>query len=297
MSTSLDPRNRAIKETGSTDLSQRPARTMLAMAGLAVAAAVAGQWLSGILAPQADPTTRRLVVVVALAAAALFWTSRIGWSRVAAGGPSGWRNLRLLSVPVAVALVPLLWGWTPPTAGALAVLVVGYAATGVYEELWFRGIMLRVASTLGPVRAATATAVLFGMSHLTNIVFGQNIWVTASQAVGATAFGFGYAILRWRTNAIWLLVAVHAVGDLLFHTTGLHGGLLALVLVGHDVLVLGWGLLLVRSARPQLLATPDPDDDLTSSGSRDGSSGRSPGAEPGPRPSDAQLSAVLRGVR
>ncbi len=296
MSNFLAPRIRAIKETGSTAASERPARTMLAMAGFAAAAAVAGQWLSGVLAPHADPMTRRLVIVVALAAAALLWSYRIGWSRVAAGGPSSWSNLRLLSVPAAVALVPLLWGWAPPTAGALAVLVVGYAATGIYEELWFRGIMLRAARTLGPVRAATATAVLFGVSHLTNVVFGQNVWVTASQAVGATAFGFGYAILRWRTNAVWLLVAVHAVGDLLFHTTGLYGAALALVLVGHDLLVFVWGLLLVRGTPPLLPATPHSDDVLMAAAPlQDVLSAGWPGSEP--QPSDPQVSAVLRGVR
>ncbi len=193
--------------------------------------------------------TRRLVAVLALLVLAVAWSARVGWSRIAAGGPASWTNLRLLSVPAAAALVPLLWGWAPPSAGTLAVLVVGYAATGVYEELWFRGLMLRVASSLGPVRAATATAVLFGLSHLANIVFGQDVWITASQAVGATAFGFGYAVLRWRTRAVWLLAAIHAVGDLLLHTTGLHGGLLALVLVGHDVVVFVWGLLLMRPLR------------------------------------------------
>lgn len=248
-------RNISPTPTNGTAGSRSPARRLLVMTVLAATAATTGAWICTLLAPNADPMTRRLLVILALAAAALVWSRKIGWSRIGAAGPSSWQNVRLLCVPAAVALVPLFWGWSPPTAGTLSVLVIGYAATGVYEELWFRGIMLREASTLGLVPAATATGVLFGLSHLVNIAFGQNVWVTASQAVGATAFGFGFAILRWRTNAIWLLVLIHAVGDLLFHTTALHGPALALVLVSHDIIVLAWGLLLMRGTTPAPLMT------------------------------------------
>ncbi len=131
----------------------------------------------------------------------------------------------------------------------LAALTVGYLATGVYEELWFRGVMLRSALPLGPVRAAALTAVLFGAAHLINVAFGANLAITLAQAVGAAAGGFGYAILRQRTNAVWALAAIHVGSDLLLHTTGLHGGALWIVLVGHDVALFVIGLLAVRGLR------------------------------------------------
>ena len=73
--------------------------------------------------------------------------------------------------------------------------------------------------------------------------------MTAAQAVGAAAFGFGYAVLRLRTNALWVLAATHAVLDLLLHTTGLHGGALWVVMVGQDVVLLVVGLVALRGIR------------------------------------------------
>ena len=225
-----------------------PVRTSLALTGASVTLTLLGALTVGLVAPGSDPLLRRLPVVLALVAMALVAARRIGWRQVAAGGPGTWRSTVWLVPPALVAMVPLAWGWTPDTA-TLAVLTVGYLATGVYEELWFRGVMLRSALPLGPVRAAALTALLFGAAHLGNVAFGANLAITLAQAVGAAAGGFGYAILRQRTNAVWALAAIHAGSDLLLHTTGLHGGALWIVLVGHDVALFVIGLLAVRGLR------------------------------------------------
>ncbi|MEZ5116066.1 MAG: CPBP family intramembrane glutamic endopeptidase [Candidatus Nanopelagicales bacterium] len=228
-----------------------PVRTALALTAAAVVVTLVGAWVVDLLAPSADPLLRRLPVVLALMAMALLAARRIGWREVAAGGPSTWRSLYLLVVPALIALAPLAAGWSPEYA-VLGALTLGYAATAVYEELWFRGVMLRSALPLGPVRAAVLTAVLFGASHLANVAFGANLAVTLAQAVGSAAGGFAYAVLRLRTRALWLLVAVHGVGDLLLHTTGLHGGMLWVALVGHDVALFACGL----AALPRLRRAP-----------------------------------------
>ena len=226
----------------------RPVRTSLALAGASVSLTLVGALVVGLVSPGSDPLLRRLPVVLALLAMALVVARRIGWRQVAAGGPATWRDTALLVAPAVVALVPLAWGWAPDPA-LLPALALGYLATGLYEELWFRGVVLRSALPLGPVRAAALTAVLFGGAHLLNVAFGANIAVTAAQAVGAASGGFGYAILRQRTDAVWALAAIHFGSDLLLHTTGLHGGALWAVLVGHDVALLVIGLLAVRGLR------------------------------------------------
>ncbi|MBD3782103.1 MAG: CPBP family intramembrane metalloprotease [Micrococcales bacterium] len=226
----------------------RPVRAVLALVGLSIGVTVAGSLVVGLVAPASDPLLRRLPVVLALLAMSLVVARRVGWSSLAAGGPSTWRSLGWLAAPVLVALVPLAWGWSPDRS-TLAVLVVGYAATGLYEELWFRGVVLRAALPLGPGRAAALTAAVFGASHLPNILFGQNAAVTVAQAVGAATFGFGYAVLRLRTDALWALAATHAVLDLLLHTTGLHGGALWGVMVGQDVVLGVVGLVALRGGR------------------------------------------------
>ncbi len=225
--------------------SPRPVRTVLALVGVSLGVTAVGSLLVALVAPESDQLLRRLPVVLVLLAMSLVAARRIGWAAVAAGNPTTWRQVGWLAAPLLLTLVPLAWGWSPdPTT--LVALAVGYAATGVYEELWFRGVILRAALPLGPGRAAALTAVVFGVSHLANAFFGQNVAVTAAQAFGAAAFGFGYAVLRLRTNALWVLAATHAGSDLLLHTTGLHGGALWAVMVGQDVVLFVVGLVALR---------------------------------------------------
>lgn len=226
----------------------QPVRTALALTLASVSLTLLGALAVGLVAPDSDPLLRRLPVVLALLAMAVAAAQRIGWRQVAAGGPATWRSTTWLVAPALVAMVPLAWGWRPDPA-TLVVLAAGYLATGIYEELWFRGVMLRAALPLGPVRASALTALLFGTAHLGNVAFGANLAITLAQAVGAAAGGFGYAILRQRTNAVWALAAIHAGSDLLLHTTGLHGGALWAVLVGHDVALFVIGLLAMRGLR------------------------------------------------
>ncbi len=237
-----------------TALAPRPLRAALGLTGIAVGATLLGALAVELVAPESDPLLRRLRVVLILLVMSLVVARRIGWRQVAAGGPRTWHDLRLLAVPLGIALVPLAWGWAPE-AGTLLALVVGYAATGAFEELWYRGVVLRAALPLGPIRAAAASAILFGSAHLANIAFGASPAITAAQAVGSAAGGFGYAVLRLRTNAVWALAFIHGLGDLLLHTTGLRGGALWAVLVGHDVALFVWGLVVARALRSGLTAS------------------------------------------
>lgn len=238
----------------------RPIRDVLALVGLSVGITVSGSLLVERVAPGSDQLLRRLPVVLVLLLISVLVARRVGWTAVAAGRPGTWRQAGWLTAPVLIALVPLAWGWSPDPS-TLAVLALGYAATGVYEELWFRGIVLRAALPLGPGRAAALSAVVFGIAHLPNILFGQSAAVTAAQAVGAAAFGFGYAVLRLRTNALWVLVATHSVLDLLLHTTGLHGAALWGVMVGQDIVLLVVGRVALRGVRgggPSVPQAPSP---------------------------------------
>lgn len=200
-----------------------------------------------------DPLTWRLIAVLVVMIGALVIVGQgRAWQRTGAAGPSSWRREGLVVVPMLIALAPLVTGIDLPAASTLGILVAGYVATGVFEEIWHRGVIQDTLRSLGLRRAAVLGGAIFGLSHLTNIAFGQSVAVSLAQAVGAFCFGVGFSILRWRTNAIWLLVAVHAVGDLLFKITGLHGGLLWGFLIAHDTAMLLWGLWCLRGVRDSL---------------------------------------------
>lgn len=216
----------------------------IAATALTISVAVIGQTAF----PDIDPILVRLVAVLLMATAACLIVARAGaWSAIGAAGPTTWSRPSLLLVPALIALAPLATGLNLPTLPTLGVLITGYAATGVFEELWHRGVILDTLRTCGLRRSAAISGALFAASHLANIAFGQPVTVTLAQSVGAFCFGVGFAIFRWRTNALLLLVAIHAVGDLLLHTTNLHGGVLWAFLIGHDAVMLLWGLWCLRA--------------------------------------------------
>lgn len=229
---------------------RRPVWTAVTLASAAVLVTVAIGVVGALMFPGGGDAevTRRFIAVLVVAAAALLVVGRAdAWRCAGAAGASTWRDVRLLAVPTGIALAPALTGFDIPAAGTLAVLVVGYTATGIFEELWHRGIILDTLLPLGVRRAAVIGGALFAASHLANIAFGQPVAVSLAQSVGAFCFGVGFSVFRWRTNALWLLVAIHAVGDLMFKITDLHGGALWCFLVGHDIAMLLWGLWCLRA--------------------------------------------------
>jgi membrane protease YdiL (CAAX protease family) len=223
-------------------------RTASALAAAAVVATVCVGVLGDVVLPGGDTAlVRRLVAVLVAATGALLVVGRThAWHRTGAAGPATWHDVGLLTVPAAIALAPALAGFDLPAAGTLTVLVVGYVATGIFEELWHRGVILDTLRPTGLRRSALIGGSLFAASHLSNIAFGQPVAISIAQSVGALCFGIGFRVFRWRTDAVWLLVASHAVGDLLVKITDLHGGALWGFLVGHDVAMLLWGLWCLR---------------------------------------------------
>jgi len=91
--------------------------------------------------------------------------------------------------------------WQPDRAGAFvanAIVVVVLAPFA--EELFFRGLGVRVLRFLGPVVAVGGTAVLFGLAH---------------GILGALppliAFGVGLAWVRYRSDSVWPCFISHAI--------------------------------------------------------------------------------------
>ena len=173
-------------------------RTAALLVAAPVAVTVFVGVVGGVLFPGGDSAelVRRLVAVVLVAFAAVLVVGRNhAWRSTGAGGSSTWRHAGLLVVPALVALAPLVTGLNFPAAGTLAVLIAGYAATGVFEELWHRGVVLDALRSVGVRRSAV-------------------------------------------------------IGG------GLHAGALCGFLVGHDTLMLLWGLWVLRGIAPRESGRP-----------------------------------------
>lgn len=177
-------------------------------------------------------------VLVAAGVTALRWWRDVGYTP-----PSQWRHAGWLALPAVLTLLPLVAGIKPIDAGTYGLLIAGYALTGFAEETMFRGVLVKLLERRSPLAIATITAILFGLVHLSNILIRGNPGVIAAQAIGAAAFGFGYAALRQRTNTLVPLIATHMLTDLFLQIGTLP---LIPVAVVQDVILFGAGAYLLR---------------------------------------------------
>lgn len=220
----------------------RQLRAALTLTGITVAATLAAAIIIGWLNPGLDSMQQRFVAVLALAAAAFLV---VVLARRDLLGP-GRLHPVLLVIPVLVALAPFTAGIKDVGLQAGTITVLGYVATGVYEELWFRGLVLDSLSQWAPVKSALVSSALFGLTHLANIAFGANPAVTAAQVVGATCFGVGLAALRLRGVPLWPLIIIHALGDIALALGDVSSSWRWILMVGGDTILLAFGLLILR---------------------------------------------------
>ena len=177
-------------------------------------------------------------VLLAGGITALGWWRDVGFTAF-----RDWRQTGWIVLPGLLTVLPLVAGIKPIDPSTYGLLVAGYALTGFAEETMFRGVLVKLLARRSPMMIATITAVLFGLVHLSNILIRGNPAVIVAQAVGAAAFGFGYAAIRQRTNTVIPLIVTHMLTDLFLQMGNLP---LIPVAVVQDVILLGAGLYLLR---------------------------------------------------
>jgi CAAX protease family protein len=220
-----------------------PLRGALALTGITAAATLLAALLISWLAPGLQPMQQRFIAVLALAVFACVVVAATGRELLT----SGRVQPALLIVPTLVILGPFAAGIKDVGLQAGTTIVLGYLATGIYEELWFRGLVLKSLDSWPPVRAALLSSALFGVTHLTNVAFGANPAVTAAQVIGAACFGVGLAALRLRGVSLWPLIVLHALGDIALQLGDLGSAWRWILMVGGDVVLLIFGLLILRT--------------------------------------------------
>ncbi len=226
---------------------------LLLLAGSLTVTVIGGLFTKAVM-PGASGTTRALAVLVVLTGVAVAARPWFGsWSALGINGLRSWarpRALLILLLPLVLAVSPLAFGVQALPATTWLLLLGGYALTGFTEELVWRGIALRVLAPLGPARGPLIGSALFGLAHLSNVLYRDSVALVAAQAWGAFCFGVGYAALRRRTNTIVPLMGLHLLTDLCAAVTT--GPSIAL-LVGQDIALLTLGVLVLgrdsRTAR------------------------------------------------
>ena len=206
--------------------------------------------LLSVLLPGATGEARAFVALVLVVVLLLVLAPRFfSWRELGVNGPRHWRHVGLLAVPAVLSVTPLVLGVEDPGPSRLAFLTVGYLLTGFGEELLWRGLVQRILAPLGVVRAVLLSSALFGAAHLANLAFRDSPGLVLAQAWGAFCFGVGYGAVRSRTNTVVPLMVLHLVTDL----AAAVGAVPKIpVLVAQDVVLLGFGLVLLRRTRPAL---------------------------------------------
>jgi membrane protease YdiL (CAAX protease family) len=119
-------------------------------------------------------------------------------------------GLVVFTVVLSVALEPILHAgeeqgfasdeWKPERAGVFVANAIITAALGPFaEELFFRGLGVRVLATFGVAPAVLVSALLFGLVH--------GLLVALPTLV---VFGLGLAWLRIRSRSLWPAIIAHA---------------------------------------------------------------------------------------
>jgi membrane protease YdiL (CAAX protease family) len=226
-------------------LAARPLSSSVGLTVFFVALVVVGALVLALLLPGLPGYSLRgpsqsLLLVGLMAAVVLAIIAGLGWWRLAAyTRPPEWRDMHLYWLPIVLLAVPLLAGVKALDLGTIALLLVAYLLTAVFEESLWRGVTVGLLRSLGVWPAVLVSSVLFGMGHLGNSLLRGFSAIILLQAFGAAVQGIGLAALRLRTNSIWPLVGIHALHDLVLQLGNLPIALATVLAVYGVVLLRG----------------------------------------------------------
>ena len=104
------------------------------------------------------------------------------------------------------------------TAGAVILAVLEGAGPGIMEEVAFRGLsgsnFMRVwRDEKKFVLIVTLTSILFGASHLFNIIAGAGGAISLVQAIYAFGFGVLFCAVYFRSGTLWPTMIMHTLID------------------------------------------------------------------------------------
>lgn len=140
------------------------------------------------------------------------WWKQIGltrtrwWSRPA--------DLVVLALPSLAPLSALVFMETQFAAvDLIPVLLADALLVAIWEELFFRGLLLESIRTRYPRYAVLIAAVIFGLAHSTNVMAGASLPFAIVQTVWAFLGAFGYTALRLSTGSLVPLIISHFVVD------------------------------------------------------------------------------------
>ncbi len=151
----------------------------------------------------------------ALIAAMLAFAKKNGlWDYYGLCAPKTPARRMLFYLPMLIVSTVNVWFGAVPRKGFAegAVYFLAMIATGVAEELIFRGFLFRAMSRRSVASAVALTSVLFGAGHIVNLVNGSGMEPLDNlcQLCYAVAVGFLFAAVLLRGKSLIPCMASHA---------------------------------------------------------------------------------------
>ena len=161
-----------------------------------------------------SPTSYSLYIEIGLAiffsgiVSSMRWWKKIGFKK-----PDQSRHLLLYLPSLALILGNLTFGIHITALPMLLVYLVTALLSGFVEETAFRGLILQAFTGRGPVYAAVASSLLFGLTHIFNVLAGGDPIYVVVQILYALAIGFGFGAMVIRGGMIWPVILGHGLGN------------------------------------------------------------------------------------
>lgn len=215
-----------------TIVERRPIASTLGVTIAIIGLAVAGRLVLVPLLPQLTLDGIGLLLnwlFVGITIALVAWLG--WWNKIRLTDPLNRRALVYL-LPFAVAVfIPVVFGLAIPEVSlirgeilpdwaTLLILIVGVAlGAALFEEILYRGVLLRALESRGHLFAGVVTATAFGLTHASKIILGGSVTEWLPQMILIIPLGIGLAAVAFRLESIWPLVVWHFAVDV----TGLLG--------------------------------------------------------------------------
>ena len=113
---------------------------------------------------------------------------------------------------IIVALAAFVGGIMFDESGLFIPNLIFTLGIGLTEELYFRGIICNMWKDT-ETKAIIISSVLFGLSHLLNVMGGTGLAETLLQMAFAFTYGVVMAFVILRTKSIWPCILLHAFHD------------------------------------------------------------------------------------
>lgn len=150
-----------------------------------------------------------------LLAVLYIWRSKYSFSGVGFRKmePGVFKKFMYFLPAIVMEAIGLVVGFKKISVGFVAAVFFFTLAVGFAEEIYFRGIILKVLDGMGIKTAVVLSSIIFGVTHLGNIAGGANIFETLLQVVFAFIIGIVFAEMFIISKSLIPVIIWHFLHD------------------------------------------------------------------------------------